>query len=100
MSTVTIPRPDVTTEQVSATLRDGLGPQLGLTDPARTAAAWAAVDRRLTAAAAWVPIVSLRDVKLTSPRLGNYQYNPVWHIQQEHQRNHLSRYQDSLGLAA
>ena len=23
-----------------------------------------------------------------------------WHIQQEHQRNHLSRYQDSLGLAA
>jgi hypothetical protein len=24
----------------------------------------------------------------------------AWHIQQEHQRNHLSRYQDSLGLAA
>ena len=23
-----------------------------------------------------------------------------WHIQQEHQRNHLSRYQDSLDLAA
>ena len=23
-----------------------------------------------------------------------------WHIQQEHQRNHLSRYQDSLALAA
>ena len=23
-----------------------------------------------------------------------------WHIQQEQQRNHLSRYQDSLGLAA
>jgi hypothetical protein len=23
-----------------------------------------------------------------------------WHIQQEHQRNHLSRYQDNLGLAA
>ena len=24
----------------------------------------------------------------------------TWHLQQEHQRNHLSRYQDSLGLAA
>ena len=23
-----------------------------------------------------------------------------WHITREHQRNHLSRYQDSLGLAA
>ena len=23
-----------------------------------------------------------------------------WHIRQEHQRNHLSRYQDTLGLAA
>jgi hypothetical protein len=42
-----------------------------------SAAAWAAVDRALTAAA-WVPTVSLRGVELTSPRLGNYQYNPVW----------------------
>jgi hypothetical protein len=24
----------------------------------------------------------------------------TWHIAQEHQRNHLSRYQDNLGLAA
>jgi hypothetical protein len=24
----------------------------------------------------------------------------TWHIQQEHQRNHLSRYQDNLELAA
>ena len=24
----------------------------------------------------------------------------TWHLQKEHQRNHLSRYQDSLGLAA
>jgi YVTN family beta-propeller protein len=52
--------------------------QLGLTDPARSAAAWVAVDRRLTDAAAWVPTVSLRDVELTSRRLRNYQYNPVW----------------------
>ena len=52
--------------------------QLGLTDPARSAAAWAAVDRRITDAAAWVPTVTLRVVELTSRRLGNYQYNPVW----------------------
>lgn len=52
--------------------------QLGLTGPARSAAAWAAIDRRLTDAAAWVPTVSLRDVELTSRRLGNLQYNPVW----------------------
>jgi len=52
--------------------------QFGLTDPARSAAAWTAVDRQLTDAAAWVPTVSLRVVELTSRRLGNYQYNPVW----------------------
>jgi ABC-type transport system substrate-binding protein len=52
--------------------------QVGLTDPARAAAAWGAVDHDLTDAAAWVPTVSLRVVDLTSRRLGNYQYNPVW----------------------
>jgi ABC-type transport system substrate-binding protein/DNA-binding SARP family transcriptional activator len=52
--------------------------QLGLTDPARSAAAWAAIDRRLTDAAVWVPTVSDRDVELTSRRLGNYEFNPVW----------------------
>jgi ABC-type oligopeptide transport system substrate-binding subunit len=52
--------------------------QLELTDPARAADVWAAVDRGLTDAAAWVPTASLRDVELTSRRLGNYQYNPVW----------------------
>jgi len=52
--------------------------QLELTDPARAAAAWAAVDHRLTDAAPWVPTVSLRVVEVTSPRLGHYQYNPVW----------------------
>jgi YVTN family beta-propeller protein len=51
---------------------------LELSDPARAAADWAAVDRQLTDAAVWVPTVTLRDVELTSRRLGNYQYNPVW----------------------
>jgi YVTN family beta-propeller protein len=52
--------------------------QLGLTDPARSAVAWSVIDRSLTDAAAWVPTVSLRVVELTSRRLENYQYNPVW----------------------
>jgi len=52
--------------------------QLGLTDPARSAAAWAAINRRLTNAAAWVPTVSDRDVEVTSRRLGNYEFNPAW----------------------
>jgi hypothetical protein len=43
-----------------------------------SADAWTAIDRRLTDAAAWVPTVSVRDVELTSRRLRNYQYNPVW----------------------
>ena len=50
--------------------------QLGLTDPARSAAAWAAVDRDLTAAAAWAPTVSLRDVELTSPAIGELPVQP------------------------
>jgi YVTN family beta-propeller protein len=49
-----------------------------LNDPAKAAAAWASIDRQLTNDAIWVPTVSLRDVELTSRRLHNYQYNPVW----------------------
>lgn len=52
--------------------------RLDLSDPARAAADWAAVDRQLTDAAVWVPTVILRDVEVTSRSLGNYQYNPVW----------------------
>jgi YVTN family beta-propeller protein len=51
---------------------------LDLTDPSRAAAVWASVGRRLTDDAVWVPTVTVRDVELTSRRLGNYQFNPVW----------------------
>ena len=51
---------------------------LELSDPAQAAAVWASVDHQLTDAAVWVLTVTLRDVELTSRRLGNYQYNPVW----------------------
>ena len=49
-----------------------------LNDPAKAAVAWASIDRQITNAAIWVPTVTTRDVELTSRRLHNYQYNPVW----------------------
>jgi YVTN family beta-propeller protein len=51
---------------------------LDLTDPSRAAAVWESVGRQLTDDAVWVPTVTIRDVELTSRRLGNYQYNPIW----------------------
>ena len=51
---------------------------LELTDPSRASAVWESVDRQLTDDAVWVPTVTFRDVELTSRRLRNYQYNPVW----------------------
>ena len=44
-------------------------------------AAWRSSNRSQPAGAwpaVWVPTVTYRDVELTSRRLRNYQYNPVW----------------------
>jgi hypothetical protein len=41
-------------------------------------ALWAAIDRRATRQAYTVPLVNPRAVELTSDRLSNYEYNPVW----------------------
>jgi ABC-type Na+ transport system ATPase subunit NatA len=49
---------------------------MGLREPDADTIRLLGLDTR--AAAAWVPTVSLRVVELTSRRLGNYQYNPVW----------------------
>src|SRR5207237_9475741 len=46
-------------------------------DPARAAALWDAVDRRLVDRAYWVPTVNLRAPEFVSPRLRNYQFSPV-----------------------
>jgi peptide/nickel transport system substrate-binding protein len=51
---------------------------LELRDPTAAAAAWARIDRALADGAYWVPTVSLRAQELTSKRVRNYQYNPVW----------------------
>ena len=47
-------------------------------DPRRASELWASIDRQLTNAAEWVPTVASREVELTSDRLRNYEYNPVW----------------------
>jgi YVTN family beta-propeller protein len=52
--------------------------QLELTNPAKAAATWTAIDRQLTNNAIWVPTVSENEVDLVSKRLHNYEYNPVW----------------------
>lgn len=51
---------------------------LSLHNRAAADALWTAIDHHLTDQAAWAPTVDLRSVELTSKRLHNYQYNPVW----------------------
>ena len=46
--------------------------------PMRAADAWTSIDRYLTNQAIWAPTVDLRAVELVSPRVRNYQFNPVW----------------------
>jgi peptide/nickel transport system substrate-binding protein len=50
------------------------------TDVPAANAAWAAIDRRITDMAAWVPLVNLRAVVVVSRRVGNVQSNPGWGI--------------------
>ncbi|MBV9800474.1 MAG: hypothetical protein JO039_20655, partial [Solirubrobacterales bacterium] len=48
------------------------------THPSQATAIWQTVDRQLTDAAEWVPTVATREVEITSRRLHNYEYSPVW----------------------
>jgi YVTN family beta-propeller protein len=52
--------------------------ELGPRKPASSNALWTRIDHRLTDLAAWVPTVAEREVEVTSARLHNYEYNPVW----------------------
>ena len=47
-------------------------------DPPKSRALWETIDRQLTDNALWVPTVTFRDIEITSSRLHNYEYNPVW----------------------
>jgi ABC-type transport system substrate-binding protein len=52
--------------------------ELELRNPLRSRALWESIDRELTDDAVWVPTVTPQEVDLTSNRLHNYEYNPVW----------------------
>jgi hypothetical protein len=47
-----------------------------LSDPTGSRARWQRVERELTDAAPWVPLVITKDVNFLSERVGNYQYSP------------------------
>jgi peptide/nickel transport system substrate-binding protein len=51
---------------------------LQVRDPRRAAALWTGVDHRLVDRAVWVPLINLDGTDLTSRRLKNFTFNPVW----------------------
>jgi len=51
---------------------------LQLRDPRRAAAQWAEIDHELVDRAYWVPTVNVGSTELTSARLRNYQFHPIW----------------------
>jgi YVTN family beta-propeller protein len=52
--------------------------QLQTSNPQAAAKIWASVDREITYLAPFVPFVSLRFPDITSARVGDYQFNPIW----------------------
>jgi YVTN family beta-propeller protein len=48
-----------------------------LSDPTRSRALWQRVDREITDAAPWVPLIASYNVSVLSKRVGNYQYSPA-----------------------
>ena len=49
-------------------------------DPAAAAQQWARIDRMITDAAPHVPLVAGQQVDLTSERVGNFQFHPMWGV--------------------
>jgi YVTN family beta-propeller protein len=46
-------------------------------DPTGSRALWQLVDREITDAAPWVPLIASKNVSVLSKRVGNYQYSPA-----------------------
>ena len=53
---------------------------LQITEPERADELWASVDREVTDRALWLPTVNPALTDLVSPRVGNYQYHPLWGV--------------------
>jgi peptide/nickel transport system substrate-binding protein len=45
-------------------------------DPTGSRAIWQRVDREITDASPWVPLMATKDVNFLSKRVGNYQFSP------------------------
>ena len=48
-----------------------------LSDPTASRALWQRVDREITDASPWVPLMASKDVNFLSKRVGNYQFSPA-----------------------
>jgi peptide/nickel transport system substrate-binding protein len=48
-----------------------------VSDPTASRALWQRVDREITDAAPWVPLIATKNVYFLSKRVGNYQYSPA-----------------------
>jgi peptide/nickel transport system substrate-binding protein len=48
-----------------------------VSDPIGSRVLWQRVDREVTDASPWVPLVVTKDVNVLSKRVGNYQYSPA-----------------------
>lgn len=48
-----------------------------LSDPIGSRALWQRVDREITDASPWVPLIISNSVNVLSKRVGNYQYSPA-----------------------
>jgi YVTN family beta-propeller protein len=48
-----------------------------LSDPTGARALWQRVDREITDASPWVPLIASQDLNFLSKRVGNYQYSPA-----------------------
>jgi ABC-type transport system substrate-binding protein len=44
----------------------------------QAASQWAAIDRRISNEALWVPTVNEREIDVVSSRVHNYEYHPIW----------------------
>ena len=60
---------------IDAAMRQALAAQA--TNPQAASELWARIDRRVTDAAPWVPLVTPVATDLVSKRVGNYQFHPV-----------------------
>ena len=53
---------------------------LEVTDPALASSLWSKIDHELVNEAPVVPLVNPTQVDFLSRRVGNYQFNPQWHM--------------------